>query len=939
MSITSSKQGSDAAQQAWQKLPSRGGSRAASIVFGDIERALKERAPNFAELVVMYLDQRDPKENAPEEPTEEQAKQPMPDGAMTIRKVRNSQGKWQLWGKSDDEKRAIRKQLWDDLKRAPFAPPRLKFDEVLIGLYEKEDQWSRDALIHIIKNARIGWGVWRGMKSIYKRVEENHDVEMFGVLAYRFEGQFREPSYGMNSRLSSTGEVKGETIGYMQRRAWRYLRQLGNSFPDLFVEYAVQVLRHYPPSHRHYGNCIGNQVWARQDVIDGRWIRGVPEDLKKRACDEAWKKSSAPLFSLLEDSRHPSVCEFAIRSLQKDFESELSDVSVEWLNRLASKRVSTLDKFLVELIQARPEFHGSKLKSLGLHDAAINMMFSGDENARKFGVEYANNYAMDLDTDKLMQLSTVRSEPTKGFVLARLDALSSKELGIDRVVQMLLISSLKSVGQKKLEGFAPADLTEKHYVDLVSSDRRGHELVAEFFKKKQAKIPASYLMAHINSMPSGSAYQYRQILNRLGEYPIHEVGVDWFKKSLLDPRFSGVTSSWLRSGKLTGEALDVEWLKGLVMRQSTRSLAISVLSNTKLVEARRVGLSWLLVMARQTDPALSDFATRYLLANFLPNDFGASGDQKEGVGKLFGLLGAKQKLPVRKFAALYLTVHHPVLGPKTLEAKNFGIEPKMSAEDYQLAGLRDLFSDPIPELRQFVASVAMEEAVRWGDKNLVYELANSKFSESRRVAKRLFLGDTVPKEMLLTWLTPAQVFALTESSRKATREIGLNLIRQHYDHLGGTQKLAWLMESPDREVRLFAVRLVWDQFRKGRTEVEAKDQLKKFLRMVLFGLPPGRMERRDAGDDLNERSIPASVAKRRLVAVVRDMSVENETFAKVATPIFIEFMYSTAVGEWQACAAALARIRASHPSIETTLPEAVGPFQRETDARAQEVAE
>ena len=41
----------------------------------------------------------------------------------------------------------------------------------------------------------------------------------------------------------------------------------------------------------------------------------------------------------------------------------------------------------------------------------------------------------------------------------------------------------------------------------------------------------------------------------------------------------------------------------------------------------------------------------------------------------------------------------------------------------------------------------------------------------------------------------------------------MELIRRHYVRLGGAARLGWLMESPDREVRLFAVRLLWERHR------------------------------------------------------------------------------------------------------------------------------
>jgi len=77
----------------------------------------------------------------------------------------------------------------------------------------------------------------------------------------------------------------------------------------------------------------------------------------------------------------------------------------------------------------------------------------------------------------------------------------------------------------------------------------------------------------------------------------------------------------------------------------------------------------------------------------------------------------------------------------------------------------------------------------------------------------------------------------------------------------------------------------------------------------LLGLPPGRMERRDA-DALADRALPSSVAKSRLIEVVRDMALEDSEFAALVEPVLTEMSHSAAKGEWQASVAALARIRA-----------------------------
>jgi hypothetical protein len=175
------------------------------------------------------------------------------------------------------------------------------------------------------------------------------------------------------------------------------------------------------------------------------------------------------------------------------------------------------------------------------------------------------------------------------------------------------------------------------------------------------------------------------------------------------------------------------------------------------------------------------------------------------------------------------------------------------------------------------------------------------------------------------------------------------LIRRHYHRLGGAAKLAWLMESPDREVRLFAVRLLWEQHRpltipsswkpkkgpgprpsvgepvtppEAEQRFETGEALRQFLRTVLFGLPPGRVERREPIAGLPTRRLSASEGKRRLIEVVRDLAVEDGEFAIIAVAVLDEFMHSHARGEWHGCVAALARIRSAHPNIATALPPA-----------------
>ncbi|MEX1364104.1 MAG: hypothetical protein AB1Z98_13335, partial [Nannocystaceae bacterium] len=219
-------------------------------------------------------------------------------------------------------------------------------------------------------------------------------------------------------------------------------------------------------------------------------------------------------------------------------------------------------------------------------------------------------------------------------------------------------------------------------------------------------------------------------------------------------------------------------------------------------------------------------------------------------------------------------------------------------------------------------------------------LAHSRHREPRAAAGPVLLRLAQPEPLEdappADWLLPDEVLMLAEATVKATREVGLTLIRRGYEEVGGAHRLAWLMESPDREVRLFAVRLLWEKHRPGAYVASTKGEpadpaarrfdtteaLREFLRTVLFGLPPGRMERREhaGGDALPDRPLPASVAKARLVEVIRDFGVQDLEFARLALPVLEAFSHSEGKSERHGCIAALATIRQAHPGLGIDLP-------------------
>lgn len=1000
------------------------------ISFADLKRAIEHHDPHFPDLVVRYLAQPDPPENQPEEPLEPAGSKdsagvsadsdggpagepeagvrggfdedfdtdleadielpPLPEGTWTLEKLKTAVSSAMLAGKTPGEQKAVRAEAWQGLMSAPYPPPRLWLGDLLAGLYEGGDEWARAALFEIFGRAKVGYGLWQAFKRIYKLTEERYDAAMFGVLAWRLDNM---------GQTSVTGEVGGGTLLYLRRRAWRFLRQLGRTLPEIYPLFAVQVLRNYPRDARFNEAWVANQIFGHKDLkgASGRgWQSGPPYDLKKRAFPDAWKASPEPLLRLLEDAQADPVCDFAIRSLKEDFPKTLGKVDTRWLARIGQKPLESVHTFVVWLLNASPEFHQSRLEALGLHEMVLGFLTSESQSARTYAVEYARAHAPDIPAGELVALAGSGDPNVKQFAIARLAKQSAKTLGLPALVSLLGIPDAHRMAAEKIgQAFLPSDLDGVLFGRLFRGSSQQQSFVKSFYESAKVKVPASFLTGVLDD-PGCDYSSRRRALKELDGRSGMEIGAEWIKKALMDRQLSDNVSSWLRRGKLKGENLDVEWVKGLVKRPSLRPLALELLGNRTLVTPSRIGLSWLLVLARQADESLNQFAHRYLLEHVTPEDFAlevGSKDLEAGIDRLWSMAsGPKEPEPIRTFAATYLKVHHPELGPTLQEARSLGITPRLGHDAYALDRVRPLFFDGRADVRLLATAIGRKELVRWGDKALLYKLAASRHREPRKLAFQALLaigqdetdGPVPPRD----WLSGTEVFALAESPVKATREVALTLIRRHYDLLGGAARLAWLMETPDRDVRLFAVRLLWDKHRpralpdgwvakagrtgtpaggpamtaaggpvgsgagkraaatagggastqrsgtpgpigggcgiSGNTRFESLEALRLFLRTAMFGLPPGRMERREAsGDALPDRSLPASVAKRRLLEVVRDMAEEDRAFAELVVPVLGEFAHSRAKGEWQGCVTALARIRRVYPDIDIPLPRAV----------------
>ncbi|MFT3691895.1 MAG: hypothetical protein QM831_02055 [Kofleriaceae bacterium] len=900
-----------------------------TIAFVDLERAFAAGDSQLGSLIVRYNEQSDPEPGVDETAVppidgDETPEVEVPSGAVTMSTLQYEL-RGGMRGKNATEKKLARIEAFQRAEASLFAPPRLRLGKMLLAMYEQNTPLMRGALLEVFANATPRWGVWQGMKAIYKLAEDRSDAAMFGALASRFD------------QIRRGGEIGLGTFVYLRKRVWRYLKSLGKAMPDAYATFCVEVLRHYPAEHEQYGGgMIAGRIFS-----DSPYSFDPPEGddvTDSRPYSEAWKTSPAPLLRLLEAAQNDLVCRWAIDCLRVDHPLALRAVEPAWLARLGARPFESIHAFVVRLLKESPEFHQSKLKDLGLHAMVLSFLRSPSTDAQTYAIEYAQAHAPEIPVGELVELVEQGSDAVKKFAAARLEQLSPAQIGLATLTRLLIQAATPWAAQKLAQGFSPSDMTAAIFLDAAAYGTNAYNALIKFFNDKHAGIPSAYFTALLDDPRFENQYQIvNAVLADLGKRTARDIGIPWIQKALENRRFTDVVARWLAAGMVSGNDLDVEWLKGLVAKPRLRAIALRTLADRKLVAPSRIGLGWLLELARLSETDLSAFAQRMLLESFQPEDFG-------GVDKIWDMAtGKKQPETVRNFAATYLKCHHPDLGPRQAETKSLGITPRLGHDAYGLARVRPLFDDDRADVRRLAIAIAGEEMTRWNEPELVYQLAASANREPRQLGSELLLGVIVEgdgvRRVPANWVDGRRLFQLAESNQKAAREVALTLIRRLYDRVGGAERLAWLMDSPERDVRLFAVRLFWDRHRPaeqpvgfqprknvgidvGKQRFTDLQALRQFARVILFGLPPGRIGERDAplpGAPVPERPLAASIAKKRLIETLRDAALEDRELAVAITPVLEEMSSSIAKGEWQASIQALTQLRAHFADLEPSL--------------------
>jgi hypothetical protein len=613
----------------------------------DVRRALEARDPGLTDLVVALGGA------AIEAPSG-----PVPDDALTYQKFVSELSSWRFQYKSDEEKEHYRRSSWAILEgdEAVVAlPDRLKLHEVIMELWEDDGPYARETLLAIIARCPLKWGPWRALKRIFKEAEAKGDTEVMGALAARVDMEL--------SGYAFYSEVSRGTLIYMVRRAWRYLRRLGQGFPAAYPDAAVDFLRFYTNETSWNRTWVANHIFFHEGKRYGtssfRFWRAPTDLLAQRAFGEAWTRTPRPLFALLERAQSEQARRFAISALKQDFRTVLREVEASWVARLAANKSESTHDFIIWLLGSVPKFEQASFRDMGLHEAVLGLLDSPSNGARTYAAKYARTHARDMELGEIIRLMNNRSKDVRELALDLLGALDPRsEVGLDAWGSLLgtahghevAVGALtKHFGAKELTpawfrerllsevsgvvGFARENVTKVHAVGALGAGYFTGLFDEDGLTQDAASWALGVLIASFDAKQIGEEFWRRSLLHPLTSWRVRSLiesekvkaadfGVGFWRSLAFHVTFE--SDPWITALKESGRA----WAAKLTFDEGLATFARGMLGDVRQFAPSEIGHAWLMSLVDRMEATYHDWAVGYMLKALVPADFAPeSGDE------------------------------------------------------------------------------------------------------------------------------------------------------------------------------------------------------------------------------------------------------------------------------------------------------------------------
>jgi hypothetical protein len=615
----------------------------------DIRRAWEAKDPALVDLVVRLAEQ-------PDEPP----KTPIRQGALTFDRFLREIQSPSFHRKPRAEQAHYRveqlKALESPTAEVPL-PDRLKLHEILFTLWNDDGLFARTCLLRIIARVRLTYGPWRALKKIFKEAEGRGDTEIYGALSARFDMAYAGGGH----------QIRGGTLGYLVRRAWRYLRRTGQTLPVAYADTVVDFLTHYTDNTNWYRTWVINHVFFHNSKAYGRGhftYQATQGDLlKNRAYPDLWTRTPRPLFALLERARCERVREFATAALKTDFRAALRDVEPPWVVRLVGLGSRTVDDFVVWILGNVPRFEQASFRALGLHEAVLRLFDSPSADAQAYAAEYARTHARDLPVAELVRLAN-NSHPKVRKLASDLllERDARKDVGLEAWGLLLETDHGHELATGVLrKHFGARELTPEWFKDRLFSPRPNAFKFAEQLLPQihpLDKLGAGFFVDVLERLGDARHEHVRQqyqwagriapyALKQLERFDLGALDRDFLRRLLLDPLTRNQVTTWINQGKLKVATLGVDFFKLLAfqpswdtdpwmkaLREGDRPWARQLrpdenLENQVLAwmgDVRRfappeLGFAWLMQLVMRSEERYHDFAVETMIKAFTPADF------------------------------------------------------------------------------------------------------------------------------------------------------------------------------------------------------------------------------------------------------------------------------------------------------------------------------
>ncbi|MFB2974326.1 WGR domain-containing protein [Aerosakkonema sp. BLCC-F183] len=818
---------------------------------------------------------------------------------------------------------------------------------VLDLIYQIDNEFVRPVLLEILQNVRFLPNTFQRIRHIFKMAEYRHDAEVFGILTYRFEKE--KPNYRSNrywvrlpdgNYLSSNtrtynpqtrqyeslgNQIEEElkrpncriayndkTQGYLRRRTWKTLKQLGEEGDINYVKMAVGVLLQYsnadaqpvrentiyrydrtnnwsPISFKRiwdgyagyltfnhilyensprYGLKENSKAWRCRNYKPG----DAEPDVREEAFTELWEQQPDELLRLLLSSSCRPVHHFAVKALRAcpQFCAELDvDTAIKLLNKLYEVTV----RFGFEIAR---NLYNSAEPQRELVTAVVNCIV-GEVRAEAYRWIEEGRDRFLSDINFITNLVTSDYADTRQFARRLLSSSvigeNAAKLLIARVITELLAlspnSDINPVHQDNI-GEKVKDIAETLLTCFTAQLRTlGMSVIHDLLEHPQVEI---------------QEFGARILLN-------HEIAAADLPPGLIDSLMNSPYESVRGVGiRIFGQLPDPTLL-------NQYSLLVTMLTH-ELADIRNA----IRPVVRRLSADYPDFAARLATATI---DMLMGSEAKEEVRVAIVRL-LKEDLPgwmtgVTKDTALRLL---KAKSSATQELAGYVLSANRDkwANDFETIEIVRLADNEILSVREAAREMFLHNLnrLRGNEEEMLsaVRIVECKWEDSREFGFRLFNTFFTADD-----LTPNVLVSLCDSVREDVRTFGRNLVIRYFNESYGQEYMLKFSEHPTTDMQMFATNYLENY---AVNNPERLQELKPYFITVLSRVNKSR------------------VAKQRIFTFLDKEAQKTEEAARVVAEILTRQSVTMAIGDKAMAIQSMVKIKKTYPHLD--LPIQVKPI-------------